>query len=238
MPPTRPHRRSPALFAALAVLLAVSLHFYYRQNYAGQIGGPMSLAKLLWLDYALAAWFIVPFFFWRSARIAPALRHIYAAHLALFSLRAAVELWMLYLTISWKPPYGIAHDLLVIVVITALLSRTTEDQAARADAPNRAARRFLLSIRLGLCCEILFAWLFYRAIDGATAVYFASPDPAFALINRLTWGAVFFYPDLAFTLWQGRDALFPPGGGETEPRTWKRSSSDLKCSRPPCSRPR
>src|SRR5436309_13418500 len=108
IPDPSPHSHpSWGLLGAIAALLAVSVIFYLRQNYAGQIGGRMSLPKLLWLDYALIAWFLLPVAFWRSPRIDPALRRIYSAHPPSFAARGPVELFMLYLAIAWKPPYGI-----------------------------------------------------------------------------------------------------------------------------------
>jgi hypothetical protein len=188
----------------------ISSWFYYRQNFAGQIGGEMSIAKLLWLDYAIIAWFILPFFLCRSPLIAPGLRWIYAAHLATFVVRGAIELWMIYISISWIPPYGITHDLIGIALITALLRHGRREFHQLDDAANRAAIRFLTSIRVGLICEIVFAWLFYRVIEGKIGIYFASRDPIFATINGLTWTAVvILYADLLRTLWLGREALFP-----------------------------
>jgi len=205
-----PCRRSFALLIAIASLAVISGWFYYRQNFAGQIGGEMSIAKLLWLDYAIIAWFLLPFFLWRSRVVLPTLRWIYGAHLIVFVVRGVIELWLLYVTIAWIPPYGITHDLVVIVLITGLLWRGRKELGRIDDAANRAALRFLTSIRIGLICEILFAWLFYRAIGGKIGIYFASRDPIFATINGLTWVAVLIlYPDLLRTLWLARDALFP-----------------------------
>jgi len=63
---------------------------------------------------------------------------------------------------------------------------------------------------VGLICEIIFAWLFYRVIEVKIGIYFASRDAIFATINALTWTAVrVLYPDLLRTLWLGRDAFFP-----------------------------
>ena len=136
---------------ALALVVSASLVFYYRQNHAGHIGGAMSLPKLLWLDYALIAWFVVPFFLWRSPRVAPALRRIYGAHLLGFTVRGAAELWLLYVAHGWIPPYGIGHDLFAIVLITVLLRRARGELSAIKDDPvDRAALRFLTSIRLAL----------------------------------------------------------------------------------------
>ncbi len=173
----------------------------------------MSVAKLLWLDYAIIAWLILPFFVWRSSSVAPSLRWIYGAHLVIFAARAVIELWMLYVTISWLPPYGITQDLFSIALITGLLWWRREELRWFHDQANQAALRFLTSIRVGLSCEIVFAWLFYRITGGEIGIYFASPDPVFSLINGLTWAAVLLlYPDLLRTLWAARDALFPVPG--------------------------
>src|SRR5947207_8939496 len=155
--PSLHSHRSWGLLGAIAALLAVSVVFYLRQNFAGQIGGRMSLPKLLWLDYALIAWYLLPIAFWRSPRIEPALRRIYGAHLASFAARGLIELFMLYVAIAWKPPYGIAHDLFNIALISALIGAARSPLRERRDPANRAARRFLTSIRLVLCCEIVFA---------------------------------------------------------------------------------
>ncbi|MGH7774861.1 MAG: hypothetical protein ACREQA_21765 [Candidatus Binatia bacterium] len=203
-------RRSLALLGAIGTLAVVSVFFYYRQNFSGQIGGRMSVAKLLWLDYAIIAWLIFPFFVWRSPSVVPSLRWIYGAHLVNFAARAVIELWMLYVTISWIPPYGITQDLFSIALITGLLWWRREELRWSHDQANQAALRFLTSIRVGLSCEIVFAWLFYRTIGGEIGIYFASPDPVFSFINGLTWAAVFLlYPDLLRTLWAARDVLFP-----------------------------
>ena len=203
-------RRDLSFPAAVSALAIVSLWFYYRQNFAGQIGGQMSVAKLLWLDYALAAWFIVPFFIARSPAVEPSLRRIYGIHLANFIVRGAVELWMLYVTVSWRPPYGITHDLCSIALITVLLWRSAPFLRPFSDRLNLAALRFLTSIRLGLVCEIIFAWLFYRAIEGEIGIYFASDDAHFAFINRLTLVIVLLaYTDLINFVWRARRIFFP-----------------------------
>jgi hypothetical protein len=203
-------RQNLSFPAAVIGLLTVSLWFYYRQNFAGQIGGAMSVAKLLWLDYTLLAWFIIPFFVWRSPLVASSVTEIYGAHLVNFFFRGLAELWMLYITISWLPPYGIGHDLFSIGLITGLLLRSRGKLSELHGAQNSAARRFLVSIRLGLVCEIILAWLFYRATEGRIGIYFASDDPHFAFINRLTWAIVLFaYSDLLNFLWRARRVFFP-----------------------------
>jgi hypothetical protein len=108
--------------------------------------------------------------------------------------------------VAWIPPYGITHDVLDILLITAIAWRAG---APRGEA-DRAAAHFLTSIRVGLCAEITFAWLFHQAADARTGVYFAADDPHWALINRLTTLVLLLaWPDLVRVLWNGRDALFP-----------------------------
>lgn len=194
----------------VGALVIVSLWFYYRQNFAGQIGGAMSMAKLLWLDYALVAWFIVPFFVARSADVASSLRRIYAVHLANFTCRGAIEIWMLYVTVSWSPRYGITHDLCSLALLSMLLWRKAPVVGGRRAPLDGAARHFLVSIRLGLVCEVVFAWLFYRAIGGEVGIYFASDDAHFTFINRLTLVIVLIaYTDLGIFLWRARRIFFP-----------------------------
>jgi hypothetical protein len=192
----------------------MGIAFFRRgQNKGANLGGEISLPKALWLNYALDAWFLVPFAFWRARAVSPELRRIYQAHLALFAARGAAELWLLYGAHAWIPPYGIAHDALVIAIITYLLLLTPSTEALTSDE-DRAARDFLNSIRVALLFEILFAALFYFAVAGGThgreGVWFASDAPRFRWINALTWLAVTLaYADLFRTAWVGREALFP-----------------------------
>ena len=51
-------RRS--MLAAFAVLTAVAVAFYLRQNAGLQAGGEISPPKMIWLAWAIAAWFVVP----------------------------------------------------------------------------------------------------------------------------------------------------------------------------------
>lgn len=182
--------------AATAVLAVSSAVFFWRQNYAGQIGGEMSVAKILWLDYAIVAWFIVPAFLCRSPLLSRAWRVVFGAHLINFSTRAVIELWLLYVTIGWSPVYGIIHDLFSIALIAVLARRAIVE-----DEPSAMARHFSWSLRATLVCEIAFAALFHAETAGEYAIYFASDDPRFRLINTLTTVVVLAaYADLLLLL--------------------------------------
>jgi len=191
----------------LGVLIAA---LFWRQHLDSRLGGELSPAKALWLGYALGAWFLVAFTFYRSPRVAPALRRVYGAHLLSFAVRAAVELPLMAFR-AWIPPYGMVHDLFTAAVITLLLRSAPPDKAGPGETASRTARRFLTSIRLGILCDGLFAWLFYQAVRGDTrTTWFAGSAPEFALINTLTWTVVVAaYLDLARVLREGREALFP-----------------------------
>lgn len=206
--------RRSLLLPCVVVVVAVGMgYFWHGQNLAAHPGGAISLPKLLWLSYALIAWFLVPFAFWRAQVVSLRLRRIHGIHLGLFAARGIAELWLLYGIHAWIPPYGISHDLIVIATITGLLFLQPKSADVSSDA-DRAARQFLTSIRIALLFEITFAALFFVAVHGAThgreGIWFASDDPRFRLINALTWvGVTLGYADLARIAWLGRDALFP-----------------------------
>jgi len=50
------------LVSSVAALSAASAVFAWRQNHLAVVGGPISMAKTLWLNYMLIAMYIVPFF--------------------------------------------------------------------------------------------------------------------------------------------------------------------------------
>ncbi|HXG57608.1 MAG TPA: hypothetical protein VNL91_01125 [Thermoanaerobaculia bacterium] len=189
MLPTRP------FFAAASVLAVVSAGFFWRQNFAGQIGGAMSVAKILWLDYAILSWFVVPAFLMRSPDLDARWRRLFAVHLINFGTRAVIELWLLYVTVSWSPVYGIVHDVFSILLITFL-----------SGAPaQKLALHHSWTLRLTLGCEIVFASLFHSVTAGEHALWFAADEPRFRLINMLTWIVnVIAYIDLAWIVTRGR----------------------------------
>src|SRR5205085_9116050 len=120
-----------------------------RQNRRGEIGGPISIAKILWLDYAILAWFIIPALL--IASTTGAWRRLFTIHLINFGARAVIELILLYVFVKWSPIYGIAHDIFSIALITAF-------------APHDASilAHYSWTIRIGLVSEIVFAALFHR----------------------------------------------------------------------------
>jgi hypothetical protein len=195
------------LYAVVGVAVASAV-FCYRQNVAGQMGGPMSVEKILWLNYAITAWFVVPFFLARHPWVDPALRRILGLFLLGMVARGAIELWLLYVAVSWDPLYGIAHDLASIALIGVLRHRLPS-RLARRGRLDGDVRAVLGSLQAGLVAEIVFAILFRRMGVHGQAVYFAADTAEFAHINLLTRVVdVLVYADLARFLWRQRARLF------------------------------
>ncbi|HXH82265.1 MAG TPA: hypothetical protein VNN07_04970, partial [Candidatus Tectomicrobia bacterium] len=189
---------------ALLATAAVSGAFYYGQNHAGVVGGPISVEKMLWLHYAITTWFVVPAFLVAHRAVHPSLRRVLGAFLASMLARGAIELWLIYVAFAWSPLYGIAHDLSCIALIAALRRAAPAD----LDPFNRGVRRFLANIQLALVAEIAFAELFHATGAHRDAVYFAAATPEFAHINALTRVVdAAFYADLGVFLWRHRRPL-------------------------------
>lgn len=183
-PPSRP---GPGLLAALGLLGVTAVWFYHGQHAGGHVGGAISLPKIFWLAFALAAFYVLPAFIWRDRRVDPALRFIFAVQCLNWVVRGLAELWLMYGWHAWIPPYGIAHGVFTVGLLLSLRHRQRHVLATATSPVDRNVKRFLLiSLGAGLC-EIVFAWLFYRAVHYDTATnWFASGSAAFTSINRLT----------------------------------------------------
>lgn len=163
-----------SLLYIMGAVTAVVIAFGIRQNVSPIIGGPISLPKVLWLNYAFLGWFVVPWFLWRHPQLTASVRRVLAAHLISMCARGVVELWILYVTVSWSPLYGIAHDLFHIGLIVACRLVSRRAPALTEDRFNRAARGLCTAIQLSLLAEIMFAALFYQTGAHRQAIYFAA----------------------------------------------------------------
>lgn len=199
----------------LLLVAAWAAWFYYRQNHAAQIGGPISPPKILWLAYAVAAWFVVPFFLWRDARLEPGVRRLFGVFWTVMFARGAIEMALLYVVVHWNPIYGISHDLLCIFLLLWF-----RRGLAPSDALNRRALRYGEMLVVALIAEIAFAGMFLQTKVFQGAVYFASTEASWAHINRVTTCVLFFvYPDFVLLL----SGLFFPGVRWAFPR-WLRTA--------------
>ena len=177
------------MLSAVAIVALAAL--CGRRQARGGTGGAISRPKLVWLAFAVLLWFLVVHLVALDPAVQPAPRLLLAVFAAGMWLRGLAELFMLYVTRTWRPPYGVAHDVACLLWLGGGLLLWP---AARAVGPGPLDPWVLLLLVLvvaSLVVETLYATLFFRAVQGKTTgedgVWFASGAEArFARINRLT----------------------------------------------------
>jgi hypothetical protein len=184
------------MLASIVLLAPVAGWFAWRQNHHGVVGGPISLAKTIWLHYTMTMFFIVPFFFWRDRDLHAHVRLAFGLVFTAFLIRAVVQFGLAFIYRLWRCEYGIAHDLLVVAVIAALAW-------GHAGSPlDWAASWLAILVQASLLVEAFMAWQFRKLADPRSGIYFAAPTGHFQFVNRATWAAVGVgYPLLGWTLW-------------------------------------
>jgi hypothetical protein len=160
--------------------------FYLRQRRGG-IGGTMSMAKALWLNFAIAFWFVVCPLLALSPGFGQPWRFILWSHSAHWWARGVIELFMLYVTKRWRPPYGIAHDIFSVVWVGGWAAFGARE-ATTHDAVGAAV---VAALALSLCLETGYAWVFHQLVEGRTTgdegIWFADAQQAlFRRVNRVT----------------------------------------------------
>lgn len=205
----------PVTLLALGLLYVTGVIYFFQQNQPGKLGGPITLENALWLTYALATWFVLPCAFWLNKQVPQVLRRLYGLFFLGFMIRGVGELYLMYGPKAWVPPIGIAHDFLMVLMLLGLRWRWREELAALTDPVHRRMRWFLSVLVVALGCEMLFAWMFYVAVDFRTDfLWFADYSPRFAVLNPLMRTAVIgVHLDLALMLltfyWPKLLAKFP-----------------------------
>lgn len=190
------------LLCSIFALSAATALFGWRQNYVGGVGGPISVAKTLWLNYMLVAMYLVPIFLWRDTTLAPATRRLFGWISLSFVLRAPIELWIIFFTRAWRCGYGITHDLFTIGLI-AYARRSMSPDVAQRDSQ---ALRLATLLQITLLVEMFMAWEFSRLASPAQGIYFAADTPHFRLVNVASWIAVSIgYPALMYFSWRSRN---------------------------------
>lgn len=203
LPRAAADRRWLLLCSIAALSLATAL-FAWWQNHTGGVGGPISAAKTLWLNYMLVAMYVVPFFLWCDNTLAPATRGFFGWVFFSFALRAPIELWIIFFTRAWRCGYGITHDLFTISLIAFLRWRMSPDVAHR----DSEAIRVATLLQVTLLVEVFMAWEFSRLASPAQGIYFAADTPHFRVVNVASWIAVSIgYPALMYFSWRSRSEV-------------------------------
>jgi hypothetical protein len=172
---------------ALGAVAAAAVVFYLAQNTLRPVGGEIAPSKLSWLSGAILLWGVLPWLLLADARLGMPLRRAYAVLAGLMLARAAVEGWMLYVTLNWSPWYGIAHDAACMAALLGLAARI-----APARALERLAWRHLYVSAAFFAPEIYFAGYMLANFDtqGAAAIYFVPGHPDHAIVLWITTATV------------------------------------------------
>ena len=187
----------PWLYFAMGLLLATSLVFMAYQNTSHAVGGHISLAKALWLDWTVTMFYLVPFFLWKNRAVGGPLRSLFGWLLLSFVLRGVAELVVIYATHDWRCLYGITHNAFTLGLAALLF--------IRIPIPDRRFAGFLLIYVATLFCESINAWQFSLLANPAAGIYFAADTPHFAFVNRLTWTELaLLWPTFGWLLWTSR----------------------------------
>lgn len=172
-------------------VLVSACAYYYKKKQNGpnpMTGGPISTPKAFWLAYTVTTWFFLPLLFIFSAEIITPIKYIIAFHLLSWWARGPLELVMIYKWFNWSPRYGISHDLFHIagLIILYFINR---EHYQNLTPLNNIALAFICITIFATAAEISFAYLFLKARSEAEEkdnIYFASDDPKWIFINRLT----------------------------------------------------
>ncbi|MBN9681154.1 MULTISPECIES: hypothetical protein [unclassified Corallococcus] len=179
------------LGVALLACACAAVGFRRRQNAQGGRGGRISGPKLAWLLYAVFLWFVVCPLVALDASVPVEARIVLGAFAVSMWLRGAAELYMLYVSRNWRPPYGVGHDLGCIALVGAGLVYTGEKWAGVLDGRDVWALALVGLVLVSLGVEVAYAALFHQAVEGRTTgedgVWFADAEQErFRRINRLT----------------------------------------------------
>jgi hypothetical protein len=187
---------------AIVAVTAASFAFGWVQNRFHPVGGPISFAKILWLNFALLMFYVVPFWLWRDESLEPRIRSISGWVLLSFALRAPIELAIIYGTRLWRCEFGIAHDLFTLLLVFYLTWRRRATGEARKAT---VASIFVPLLQVTLLVEMFMAWEFHKVASPADGTYFAAATAQFCLVNRASWIAVaVLYPALAWLVLASR----------------------------------
>ncbi len=194
--------RQPAIGAALLTSSGTAA-FGLLQNRRPGIGGRIHWSKVLWLNLAINTFVVLPGIWWRRSNASPAAKRMLGLSFGGFAARSVVEMYLVYVTRSWKMRYGISHDLAAVALLGTLLVRDSDSFERGRDDRAVEFGRFTVA---ALLVEIYFAVGFRRLHDPSTdGVFFADDSPQYArLITVTKWVVAIGYPILAINLWRSR----------------------------------
>lgn len=172
--------------------------FRSRQNKGDIVGGAISWPKALWLAYTVLTWFLLPIIYILLGLCVgelakpwpPTLWVAFIGHLLSWWVRGPLELFMIYKWFNWSPRYGITHDLVHAGFLAAVFGAAFlngEIEFWYSSMPTALAALLMFVTFFMTMAEALFAFLFlFERTTGEDLLYFASDDPRWQMINRIT----------------------------------------------------
>lgn len=173
------------------VVSSLAYSFNRKQNSKDPwTGGPISWPKSFWLAYTVCTWFLLPIVFLLHPDLPVGYQAFFIAHLLSWWIRGPLELVMIYKWFNWSPRYGISHDIFHLGLCSYFLVQSWNEISTSFATPVGFVTGIFCSIILfTTCAEILFAALFLRLRthqEEKENIYFASDDPKWIFINRVT----------------------------------------------------
>ncbi len=174
-------------------ITAAAVHFHRKQNSSkAWTGGPISWPKSFWLSFTLSTWFFFPILALLHPEFPDALQAAMSFHLASWWIRGVLEGVMIYRWKNWTPYYGIGHDTFHVFGFTAMvmMGRPELESLGRFGV---FIASFSVLIFYSTIIEGMFAYLFKSTRtkqEEDENVYFASDDPKWRRINRITLASV------------------------------------------------
>ena len=190
------------LMVSLVATTSLVAWFSVRQNReTGALGGKISAPKRVWLLFAVFVWFVLTPLVALCDQTPPFARTLLGVFAASMWVRGIVELYMLFISKNWKPPLGVAHDLMMLLLLGGGLIGGWASLTATPSLFGRWVAGFCVMLTFSLGLETVYAVLFHSAVQGRTTgddgVWFAAAGEArFRTINRVT--ALFNLPLCAF----------------------------------------
>ncbi len=196
-------RLGKAWVAGFALLAWLAVAFGVYQNRLGGVGGAIALPKVLWLSLTIAQWFLVPALVLAEGRLFGRARLAMRGLLLLMLARVPIEGVMIYVTMSWKCGYGMAHD--AVVAVFLLLAAARIRPRTRAD---RVIRWHVVAMAAMFVVEAYFANRFFDEIRATRPELYYVPDDARfeGLLDATRLGVAVFGLELAVFLaaWRSR----------------------------------
>lgn len=111
-------------------------------------------------------------------------------HLLSWWIRGVLELVMIYKWFNWSPRYGIGHDFFHLTgCLSLFLIFKSEFQQLEFGTQDFVVGLYAAMLFISTSAEIAFAFFFLklRSIqESSENIYFASDDPKWIFVNRVT----------------------------------------------------